>query len=63
MTQFYELVYLISAGYQVLAILLLLVTVLSAFVATSALYPKRIKLFQSVRQQRLIPLVQKGRVR
>ena len=48
--QFYELVYLIFAGYQVLATLLLLVTVLSAFVATSALYSKRSKLFQSVTQ-------------
>lgn len=61
--QFCELGYLYYAQFHVLASTLLLITVLSAFIATYALYQKRCELFQAVRQQRLIPLVQRGRVR
>ena len=61
--QFYELGYLYYAQFYALASALLLITVFSAFIATYALYQKRCELFQAVRQQRLIPLVQCGRVR
>ena len=61
--QFYDLGYLHYAQVHVLASTLLLIMVLSAFVDTYALYQKRCELFQAVRQQRVIPLVQRGRVR
>ena len=61
--QFYELGYLYYAHFHVLASTLLLITVLSAFIATYALYKKRCELFHAVRQQGLIPLVHRGCVR
>ena len=63
MMYFYELIYLCCVGYQVLAPSLLLITVLSAFIATRALYNKRVQLFVSVGQQRLIPMVHRQHVR
>lgn len=61
--QFYELLYLLVDGFYVLATALLLITILSAFVATKAMYDKRVELFREVSQQRLIPLLYNGRVR
>ena len=61
--QYLDLAFLFYLEYYVLASILLVVTVSSAFVSTAELCKVQKALFKSIDEQRLIPLVQSGRVR
>ncbi len=61
--QYWELAFMFDERYYQLASSLIYLTVQSAFLATLTLYGKRIHLFKSVGQKRLVPIVQSGRIR
>ena len=61
--QYLDLAFLFYLDYYVLASILLVITVSSAFVSTAELCKAQKELFKSIDEQRLIPLVQNGRVR
>ena len=61
--QYFDLAYLYYMGYYSVASSLLFVTVSSAFISTAELCKTQQELFKSVDRQRLIPLVQNGRIR
>ena len=63
MMQYLDLAFLYYTGFYSLASFLLIITFSSAFLSTAALLEAQQKLFNSVDQQRLIPLVHNGRVR
>lgn len=61
--QYFDLAFLYYMGYYAVASTLLFVTLSSAFLSTAELCKTQQELFKSVDRQRLIPLVQNGRVR
>ena len=61
--QFVEIALIIWEDDYKLAALLLAVTLGANFLVIARLYSSRLKLFQSVSQRRLIPIIQAGRVR
>lgn len=61
--QFVEIAFITYEGDYKLAALLAAVTLVSCFAATSRLYGSRMKLYQSVAQRRLVPILHAGRVR
>lgn len=61
--QYFDLAYLYYMGYYTVASSLLFVTLISAFLSTAELCKTQQELFKSVDRQRLIPLVQNGRIR
>ena len=61
--QFVEIALILWEEDYKLAILLLLVTLIANSVIIARLYSSRLKLYHSVSQRRLIPIVQAGRVR
>ena len=61
--QYYELAFKFYEHYYQLAGTLLYLTIQSSFLASYALYQKRIHLFKSVGQKRLVPIVQSGHIR
>ncbi|KAL3156301.1 hypothetical protein ABBQ32_012570 [Trebouxia sp. C0010 RCD-2024] len=63
LVQYFDLAYLYYMGYYTVASSLLFVTLISAFLSTAELCKTQQELFKSVDRQRLIPLVQNGRIR
>lgn len=61
--QYVELAYTLYEGYSVYAAALLATTLISGVISTRVSYLKRLQLYTSVAQQRVVPLVQRGRVR
>ena len=61
--QYYELAFAFYERYYQLASCLLFLTIQSCFVATVVQHKKRMQLFQSVGQTRLVPIVLSGRIR
>ena len=61
--QYYELAYAFYERYYQLATCLLYLTIQSSFVATFLQHKKRMQLFTSIGQTRLVPIVLSGRIR
>ncbi len=63
MVQYYELAYKFYERFYQLASCLIYIIIQSGFLSTYALYQKRIHLFQSLGQKRLVPIVHFTRIR
>lgn len=61
--QFAEIIFITYEQDYKLAGLLVFVTITSCFISVYKLYQSRMGLYQSVSQQRLVAIVQAGRVR
>ena len=61
--QYAELAFTMYEGYYYYAAILLNISLIAGFLSTVGAYQRRMQMYTSVAQRRLLPLVQKGYVR